>query len=85
MSRSADVVDRLKGPVVPVNICFADDHSVDYDAMRRYVDWLCEQGVPVILLTYGSSEFSVLSAEESRSAVNLPLRTRCTSPSRPLW
>ena len=44
MSRSADVVDRLKGPVVPVNICFADDHSVDYDAMRRYVDWLCEQG-----------------------------------------
>ena len=33
--------------------------------MRRYVDWLCEQGVPVILLTYGSSEFSVLSAEEN--------------------
>lgn len=75
MSRSADVVDRLKGPVVPVNICFADDHSVDYDAMRRYVDWLCEQRVPVILLTYGSSEFSVLSAEEIRKLTELFART----------
>ena len=62
MRRGTEAVDRLQGPVVPVNICFADDHSVDYEAMRRYVDWLCEQRVPVILLTYGSSEFSVLSA-----------------------
>lgn len=75
MSRSADVVDRLKGPVVPVNICFADDHSVDYEAMRRYVDWLCEQRVPVILLTYGSSEFSVLSAEEIWKLTELFART----------
>ena len=75
MSRAADVVARLKGPVVPVNICFADDHSVDYEAMRRYVDWLCEERVPVILLTYGSSEFSVLSAEEIRKLTELFART----------
>jgi 4-hydroxy-tetrahydrodipicolinate synthase len=75
VSRATEVVDRLKGPVVPVNICFADDHSVDYEAMRRYVDWLCEQRVPVVLLTYGSSEFSVLSASEIWKLTELFART----------
>ena len=32
--------------------------------MRRYVNWLCEQNIPVILLTYGSSEFCSLTDEE---------------------
>ncbi len=75
MSRAAGVVDRLKGPVVPVNVCFAADDSIDYDAMRRYVDWLCEQRVPVVLLTYGSSEFAALSAEEIWKLTELFART----------
>ena len=75
MSRATEVVDRLKGPVVPVNICFADDDSIDYEGMRRYVDWLCEQRVPVVLLTYGSSEFSVLSASEIWKLTELFART----------
>lgn len=75
MSRAAAVVDRLKGPVVPVNVCFAADDSIDYDAMRRYVDWLCEQRVPVVLLTYGSSEFAALSAEEIWKLTELFART----------
>ncbi|MCY4375900.1 MAG: hypothetical protein OXC31_19270 [Spirochaetaceae bacterium] len=33
--RAMEVVDRLKGPVVPVNICFADDDAIDYAACRR--------------------------------------------------
>lgn len=75
MSRAAGVVDRLKGPVVPVNVCFAADDSIDYDAMRRYVDWLCEQRIPVVLLTYGSSEFAALSAEEIWKLTELFART----------
>jgi len=75
VSRAAAVVDRLKGPVVPVNVCFAADDSIDYDAMRRYVDWLCEQRVPVVLLTYGSSEFAALSAEEIWKLTELFART----------
>jgi 4-hydroxy-tetrahydrodipicolinate synthase len=75
MSRATEVVDRLKGPVVPVNICFADDDSIDYEAMRRYVDWLCEQRVPVVLLTYGSSEFAVLSAADIWKLTELFART----------
>lgn len=75
MSRFTQVVDRLKGPVVPVNVCFAEDDSIDYDAMRRYVDWLCRQGVPVVLLTYGSSEFAALSGDEIRTLTELFART----------
>ena len=64
MSRASEVVERLKGPVVPVNICFNEDDAIDYEAMEGYVDWLCTERVPVILLTYGSSEFAALSADE---------------------
>ncbi|RKU14668.1 hypothetical protein C6501_07945 [Candidatus Poribacteria bacterium] len=64
MERATHVVERLKGPVVPVNTCFGDDDSLDIGAMRKYVNWLCEQSVPVILLTYGSSEFCSLTDEE---------------------
>ena len=64
MDRSGRVLERIKGPVVPLNICFNEDGSVDFGAVRRYVDWLCEQRVPIILLTYGSSEYSCLSDED---------------------
>ena len=64
MDRQEKVLARLKGPVVPVNICFNEDGSVNYGAVRAYVDWLCEKEIPVILLTGGSSEFPSLSDEE---------------------
>ena len=64
MSKANEVFQRLKGPVVPLNICFTDDDEIDYPAMRRYVDWLCRQKTPVLLLTFGSSEFAWLSEED---------------------
>ncbi len=64
MDRSAQVLDRLKGPVVPLNICFNEDGTVHYEAVEKYVDWLCEQGPVVLLLTAGSSEFAYLSEKE---------------------
>ena len=64
MERAIRVVERLKGPIVPVNICFGDDDSLNVPAMRKYVNWLCEQNIPVILLTYGSSEFCSLTDQE---------------------
>lgn len=59
--RSAEVYDRLKGPIVPLNLCFDESREVDMVTMRKYVNWLCEQQVPVLLLTYGSSEFMWLT------------------------
>ncbi len=64
MERGAEVVEKLKGPVVSVNICFNKDNEVNYVAMRKYVDWLCREKAPVLLLTYGSSEFSMLGDED---------------------
>ena len=49
MEQAIRVLEHLKGPVVPVNTCFGDDDSLDIGAMRKYVNWLCEQNVPAIL------------------------------------
>ena len=64
MERAISVYKRLKGPVVPVNVCFTNDDALDYVATQKYVGWLCEQKVPVILLTMGSSEMYNLTDEE---------------------
>ena len=54
MNKYDSARERLKGPVVPINVCFTDGDAVDYAATRKYVGWLCQQKVPVLLLTYGS-------------------------------
>ena len=62
--RSTRVVERLQGPVAPLPVCFNPDGSVHYEAVRKFVNWLCEQGVPVLLLTYGTSEYDYLTEDE---------------------
>ena len=64
MERATSALHRLKGPVVPINICFNADGSVHEKAVAGYVDWLCDQGVPVLLLTAGSSEYGGLSDKD---------------------
>ena len=51
MSRATDVTGKLKGPVVPLNVCFTEEGKVDHTSMRRYANWLCEQQTPVLLPT----------------------------------
>ena len=62
--RAAKVYDRLKGPVVPINICFNEDGTVNHDAVAAYIDFLCKEPSPVLLLTAGSSEYASLSEAE---------------------
>jgi dihydrodipicolinate synthase/N-acetylneuraminate lyase len=52
------------GPVIPINVCFNEDGSLNEFAVSDYVDWLCEQQAGILLLTYGSSEFASLSDAE---------------------
>ena len=66
-TRAAEAHARLKGPAVPINICFNEDGSVNLSAVAGYVDWLCDQGVPVLLLTAGSSEYGGLSDDDVRA------------------
>jgi 4-hydroxy-tetrahydrodipicolinate synthase len=59
-----EVKTRISGPIVPINIPLKEDEEIDYDAFERYIDWLAGKGVPVILMTYGSSEYAFLSDHE---------------------
>ena len=64
MSRASDTYARMKGPVVPINLCFNEVGTVNYDAVASYVSWLAEQKTAILMLTYGSSEYAALSDEE---------------------
>lgn len=64
MSRATDTYERLRGPIVPINVCFNPDGTIHHHAVTAYVDWLCEERVPILLLTFGSSEFVGLSDAE---------------------
>ncbi len=62
--RTKQVAERIRGAVVPLNICFNEDGSVDLPSVAGYVDWMCDNGVPVISMASGSSEFACLSEED---------------------
>ncbi|MDP7741891.1 MAG: dihydrodipicolinate synthase family protein [Lentisphaeria bacterium] len=64
MNRAEKCHERLKGAVVPLNLCFNDNGTVNDDAVCNYVDWLASEKTPVILLTYGSSEFAWLTDDD---------------------
>ena len=61
---AAAALARMKGPVVPLNLCFDESGAVDHQAVAAYVDWLSAQGAPILMLTYGSSEFACLDDED---------------------
>lgn len=63
-NRSKRVAEMIRGPVVPINICFNQDGSVDFESVIKYVDWLCANGVPVISMATGSSEFVSLTDDD---------------------
>ena len=66
MDRTKQVLARMKGPVVPLNLCFDEDGTPNYGAIQDYVNWLCEERAPILMLTGGSSEFASLSDDEIR-------------------
>ena len=66
MDRAKRVLARMKGPVVPINVCFNEDGTPNYGAVGDYVNWLCDERAPILMLTGGSSEFASLSDDEIR-------------------
>ncbi len=64
MDSAAKANKRMKGPVVPLNLCFDEAGNLDHDAIAAYVDWLAGEGTPILLLTYGSSEYACLDDED---------------------
>ena len=44
MDKAAAALARMKGPVVPLNLCFDESGAVDHQAVAAYVDWLSAAG-----------------------------------------
>lgn len=57
---------KIRGPVYPVPPAFNKDHSVDYKAVEKYVDYLNSFNVRTIMVTAGTSRLNLLSEEETR-------------------
>ena len=71
MDHFREVADRLQGPLVPLMIPFKEDDSIDWDALGKFVNWVVEQGVPMMWLTPGTSQYYILTGQEIRDL------TRC--------
>ena len=60
----ADLLDRLRGPLVPVMPAFGDDDSLDLDATARWIDHLVTSGIPLFWTTFGTSHYLAMGDAE---------------------
>ena len=58
------VREALTGPLTSISTPFNRDGSVDYDSLRRALDFNIEAGSKTMLLTAGDSHYIVMSDEE---------------------
>lgn len=56
--------EALTGPIASVHVPFRQDGAIDYDSLRRLLDFAIDGGSKTALLTYGNSLFSLLTDQE---------------------
>ncbi|HHP7241108.1 MAG TPA: dihydrodipicolinate synthase family protein [Cyclobacteriaceae bacterium] len=59
-----DILEKVKGPVIPLPVPFTENYEVDHISLANYVDYLCHNGIRNIMTTIGTSRFNLLSWEE---------------------
>ncbi len=64
MDRFKELAQRIRGPLAPLFVPMTTDEKVDYEAMALYVQWLVKNGVDLMWLTRGTSEYMVLDEPE---------------------
>ena len=57
------IVDRIRGPLVPIIPAFGEREELDLDSTCKWLDWEIEQGVPLFWLTGSSRYLSLTDAE----------------------
>ncbi len=80
MQNYRDIVDRIKGPLCPVFPAFGDDDKLDLDSTCKWVDWVVDQGLPMIWLTPGTTRYFSLTDQEIfdlTEAVGQAINGRC--------
>ena len=68
-------LEQIKGPVFPIPIPFSESGAVDYDGLRRYVDFLLAQGAATVMVTVGTSRFDLLTIEEMKKVNEVVAQT----------
>ncbi len=59
-----DLKAKIRGPVFPIVTPFTETHDVDYEALADYSEFLVDNGIPVLLVTVGTSRFNLLTGQE---------------------
>jgi 4-hydroxy-tetrahydrodipicolinate synthase len=54
----------LTGPVISVRTPFSKKGDIDYEALRKQIDFGIDAGANAVILTYGDSLFSLLADDE---------------------
>ena len=54
----------LTGPIMSLSTPFLADGEIDYEGVRRIIDFTIEAGTRTIIMTYGDTLYSILSDEE---------------------
>ena len=67
MSMYDDARARIRGLALNVPVPFSGpDYEIDHEGLRSNIDHWVANGVPIVLLTYGTSEYYSLSDQEIR-------------------
>lgn len=64
-----EVRAKLHGPFVPLPTFYNEDLSLDLDALGKYVEFLCDAGIPVVSPLGTTGGFYLLTPEEHRAVV----------------
>lgn len=59
-----EIRDRLTGPVPSLRTPFLRDGAIDFDGLRRMIDYLIASGARALMLTAGDSHYVALSEAE---------------------
>ncbi|MDO9464909.1 MAG: dihydrodipicolinate synthase family protein [bacterium] len=59
-----EIRQALTGPFASLRTPFCKDGSIDFGALRNYIDFCISAGSKTLMLTYGDSLFSVLTDKE---------------------
>jgi 4-hydroxy-tetrahydrodipicolinate synthase len=66
---TAELRDRLRGPVVAMTTPFNRDLSLDLGALRRLTEFYVESGVRTVIAAGSTGEFASLSDDERRQVI----------------
>ena len=64
MKSREEIREALTGPVTSVMMPFCQDGSIDYDGLRKQIDFCIEAGSSAMILTAGDSRYGILSDQE---------------------